>query len=1049
MVGLLPRIITRLVMFGIVAVAWRPLRAGAPQYIFTTLTSGVGHAPVFGEVVAVAADDKGGVYVLDRIANRVGYVTASGVVSTIAGLRFVVGDDDGIGRSARFWHPSALVRGPSGNLYVLDNPPDPNSPDCYRPSVRKVTPAGEVSTIYRAPVGFGVLTQSGEWVMSNGLAVDRKENLYVFDYRAKRVCRLTNGHLTPVTGKMKVSGLPLSLTGDADGNLYLSGNSWLVRVDRTGAYRSILPKPDMNGLYGQGSDKFQIDLLTGLSVDAKKNVYATDAHYSALYRLSPAGNFERLAGGTGDRQYVEGRGKNAGFVTTLGTSVDRNQHVYVAADYSVMRVDATGAAKMFVGVPHGAFVYSRTPYASCPMEGWGAQLQLWQPEGVAVDPKGGRVIVADYGNHVIRSVDATGRLTVVAGRYGLRGFQDGKRSAALLGEPLALACGKDGTIYFTEVYCVRKVAPDGRVSTVAGDHASPGYINGSLTTARFKRLSGIAVSPIGDLFVCDAGNRAIRKISTAGKVSTVVSKRNVTAVAVDPDGSLVVTSDEKVLRVTQSGKVALIAGSVSGSLDGTGKRARFWGLSGVAVARDRTIFVTERTAGRIARVTPAGVVTRIGGVILPEPDLSVGHDDGVGEVASFRAPIGIAVGAGGRIYVTDDGDHLIRVGDPLMGTEPIISQHPASLTAVPAGTDAQIAVSARSSRALTYQWQSRNAPHPWSDLTDGSLYRGTRTATLMLHRAPVTCDGQEYRCAVSTSTARVYSASSAAWIFVPKVYLVHDPSDCVAKAGTWAEFTIFAWGVPTLWGQWQQSTDGGSTWSDLTNSATVHGVNTPYLDLFVAPDMDRRKYRCVVANNWLSKTSLPATLTVPEVAPTASQAPILRWKSDGKSVVGKVSRSTKVQPGGTAMPRDHAGGGAEGDDPAVAGGRGNALDPAGADEFPPELTSHASAIREGAVLRVVQSIHVPSPADRVQASLLLPPGVTYVGGYADGAASWPRPGDANLIEWEWKEPATGSLMLVMELAARDPEGLPATPEVLVCLERSGRTSRRLVVPEEK
>jgi sugar lactone lactonase YvrE len=143
------------------------------------------------------------------------------------------------------------------------------------------------------------------------------------------------------------------------------------------------------------------------------------------------------------------------------------------------------------------------------------------------------------------------------------------------------------------------------------------------TQARFNRPAGLAMDGTGNLYVADSGNYTVRKITANGHVST-------------------------------------LAGSpgAQGSNDGVGAAARFSALSGIAVDGAGNIYVTDNSA--IRKITPAGLVSTLAGAAG-----AVGDADGVGILARFNHPWGIAVTAGGTIYVADSGNYLIRAIDPI------------------------------------------------------------------------------------------------------------------------------------------------------------------------------------------------------------------------------------------------------------------------------------------------------------------------------------------------------------------------------------------------
>lgn len=258
--------------------------------------------------------------------------------------------------------------------------------------------------------------------------------------------------------------------------------------------------------------------------------------------------------------------------------------------------------------------------------------------------------------------------------------QDGRGKRALFADPTGLAVDAKGNVYVTDEtwHTIRKITPDGEVTTIAGNprlgHDMTGSADGPGLTARFADPSGIAIDQSGNLYVADQNNSTIRKITPAGVVSTVAGKAgaegsldgageqarflNPFAVAVDAAGTLYVadTGNGTIRKVSPGGVVTTLAGQPGSydSIDGQGSAAHFDSPFGVAVNAEGTVYVADQV-GTIRQITPDGRVTTLAGVAGQK-----GSQDGMGSAARFDAPTGVAVDANGIIYVADQENALIR-----------------------------------------------------------------------------------------------------------------------------------------------------------------------------------------------------------------------------------------------------------------------------------------------------------------------------------------------------------------------------------------------------
>lgn len=308
----------------------------------------------------------------------------------------------------------------------------------------------------------------------------------------------------------------------------------------------------------------------------------------------------------------------------------------------------------------------------------GANARFNEPTGLVSD-KANNIYVADTDNHVIRKVTPYGVVTTFAGEPGLCGSTDGFAPEAMFHSPEGLAIDASDNLYVADTAnsTIRKITPYGQVSTLAGSGGLSGSVDGTGPVARFVCPTGLAVDGAGNVYVADAGDHTIRKITPGGVVTTLAGKSGspgsangsgATArfnvpygIAIDSTGTLVVADSENhVIRsITKTGAVSTLAGAVGvpGSSDGALANARFYGPRGVAVDAYRNIYVLDTKNHTIRLISSAGLVRTVAG----NAGIS-GSVNGLGSAARFNEPVGITVQGGGWVYVTERHSHAIRKG---------------------------------------------------------------------------------------------------------------------------------------------------------------------------------------------------------------------------------------------------------------------------------------------------------------------------------------------------------------------------------------------------
>jgi len=234
---------------------------------------------------------------------------------------------------------------------------------------------------------------------------------------------------------------------------------------------------------------------------------------------------------------------------------------------------------------------------------------------------------------------------------------------SFLNLPSGVVCDLLGNLYIADTmnHRICKRTPSGALTTFAGSLGHPGFVNGSTTEARFHSPSSLAIDKLGNIYVADTGNNAIRIISNYIPnilVGTIAldGLHSPRGVAIHTSGSIYIsdTGNNRICMLMPTGDLVTLAGGVSGYLDNIGVKAAFNSPTAITVDYNKTVYVADTGNNVIRKITKDTIVSTVAGNGVAS------YIDGPGNTAGFNMPTGITIDTDGILYISDTGNNTIR-----------------------------------------------------------------------------------------------------------------------------------------------------------------------------------------------------------------------------------------------------------------------------------------------------------------------------------------------------------------------------------------------------
>jgi uncharacterized protein (TIGR03437 family) len=510
----------------------------------------------------------------------------------------------------------------------------------------------------------------------SGLALDSSGNLFIADsgnYRVRRVSQ--DGLIVTVAGNgspgFSGEGGPAvsaalqatGLTIDRAGNLFIAGGDRILKVSTAGVVSTVA---------GTGGDGFSGDggpatLATfsgpaGVAVDPGGNLLITDYYNCRVRMVSPDGIITTVAGRGTDASGNSGPATNASLAFVYAVIVDPANNIifseftdcyYVNGCPHTNRIRAVSPNGTITTLAGNGLYY--TPGDGGPAINAG----LFEPQGLATGNAGG-LLIADTLHALIREVSSGGIISTLAGNgqiYDVFSGDGGPATSANLSGPGGMTTDAAGNLFIADAgnNRVRKVSASGIITTFAGGGTATGD-GVAATSAMLSTPDSVAVDGSGNVFIAEFGNYQglIQKVSANGVISTVASGIfDLFGLIADGAGNLYYIAGYNVDRLSPGGTITTVAGggNVYPPPDGIQATSAALAPEGIAVDNSGNLFIADDVRsgypGRVFKVSPGGTLTTIAGAGLALPV------DGGPAMNVDLAPGGIAIDEAGNLFITE------------------------------------------------------------------------------------------------------------------------------------------------------------------------------------------------------------------------------------------------------------------------------------------------------------------------------------------------------------------------------------------------------------
>ena len=633
---------------------------------------------------SLTSDAVGNIFVVDRDNQRIRKISASGLLTSVAGSgNYGFSGDGGPATAASFRNPFGVAVDGVGNVYIAD---EENN------RIRKINTSGIITTI----AGNGLASYTGDGMQATatalknptGVAIDNTGNIYIADRGNSRIRKInTSGIISTLAGNgsfgFSGDGGPAitaelsncyQVALDGTGNVYFSDqdNLRVRKINSSGIITTVAG----NGVLGSTGDggaatAAAIGLNIGISIDGSGNLYIADWLNSRIRKVSSSGIITTFVGGGSG--YVDGSAATSVSITSTGVTASIAGNVFITDNYGggICKINSFGIITTFGGNGMSSFGGD---------EGNATAGAFNTPSDVSIDASG-NLYVADATNHRVRKISSGGTITTIAGD-GTSGFSgdSGPATNASLWYPSATCVDPVGNIYIADLTNnrIRKVSTTGIISTFAGGGLS--LAEGvAATAAKISSPLGVTADAFGNVYVCDNGHNRIRLVNAFGIITTIAGNgsanytgdggpatnatlHNPQGISIDSTGNIYIADSYNgcIRKVDLTGTITTFAGQNSGTTfggDGGLATAAFLNApASVFADHASNIYIADAGNHRIRKVDNSGIIYTVAGNGIA----GYNGDGSLATTASLFSPNGVVADFSGNVYIADQGNNRIR-----------------------------------------------------------------------------------------------------------------------------------------------------------------------------------------------------------------------------------------------------------------------------------------------------------------------------------------------------------------------------------------------------